>query len=146
VITLELARRLREAGVTWKPARGDRFAIPDRDMDEAVFVVSDMVVEIQELPSGPLVKFNGTTEWALDSIQPRETVWLPREEQLRELLGEAFDSLSATPDGLRVTTRYDGTKRRHVHPDAECALAEALLTRLAARAGRSHLRPVVGRG
>jgi hypothetical protein len=145
VITLELARRLREAGVDWKPARGDRFAIPDRDMDEAVFVVSDMVVEIQELPSGPLVKFNGTTEWALDSIQLRETVWLPREEQLRELLGEAFVSLAAAPDGLSVTTRYDDDERCHVHRDAECALAEALLARLAAGAGRPRFR-VVGRG
>jgi len=137
VITRTLAHRLREAGVEWTPQRGDRFMIPDRDLDDAVFVVSDMVVEVHDLPSGPLVRFNGTTEWALDSIQLRETVWLPREDQLRELLQDAFVSLAPTPQGLSVTTRYGGVEQRHVHPDAECAYAQALLARLEAEADRS---------
>ena len=39
VIPLELARQLREAGLVWKPEPGDRFVVPDRDLDE-VFVLS----------------------------------------------------------------------------------------------------------
>lgn len=127
MITLDLARRLQDAGVAWTPANGDCFAIPDRDLDDTVFVVSDMVIEVQHLTSGGLMKFNGTTEWALDSIAQHEVVWLPREEQLRTLLGSAFRSLVPVLEGFAVEVRYDDQSRRHVAPDAECAYAEALL-------------------
>ena len=62
-------------------------AISDRDLDDRVFVISHMVVELLQTPAGPLLAFNGTTEWALDSIEVDEVVWLPLEHQLRELLG-----------------------------------------------------------
>ena len=32
MISLETARRLKEAGLEWVPANGDQFVIPDRDM------------------------------------------------------------------------------------------------------------------
>ena len=100
-------------------------------MDEELFVVSDMVVEVHELPTGRLLGFNGTTEWALDSIMAREVVWLPREDQLRELLGEAFVSLEARSGGFVVTIErgVDGHPRpeRHIDIDAECAYARAVL-------------------
>jgi hypothetical protein len=127
VISLDLASRLRDAGVPWRPVRGDRFVVPDREMDDQVFVVSDMVVEVHELPSGPLLRFNGTTEWALDSIEQHEVVWLPREEQLRELLGDAFRALEATPGGFIVRVELAGLEERHIDIDAECALARAVL-------------------
>ncbi len=131
MITLEMARRLYEAGVDWTPDGGDRFAVPERDMDETVFVVSDMVVEVDELASGRLIKFNGTTEWALDSVQQQETVWLPREDQLRRLLGDSFVSLGARGQGFVVTTRRAGVDHEHADPDAECAYARAVLHQLA---------------
>jgi len=134
VISVELGRRLKAAGVVWAPASGDRFAVPDRDMDDAVFVVSDMVVEVQELPSGRLLKFNGTTEWALDSLQARDAVWLPREDQLRTLLGPTFHSLERVDGGFSVTTRDAGVVHRHHHRDAECAYAEAVLAMVVATA------------
>jgi hypothetical protein len=96
-------------------------------MDDEVFVVSDMVVEVHELPSGPLLRFNGTTEWALDSIQQHEVVWLPREEQLRELLGASFRALEATPGGFVVRVERGSREERHIDIDAECALARAVL-------------------
>jgi hypothetical protein len=127
MITVELATRLKSAGLVWRPASGDRFAIPDRDLDGQVFVVSEMTIETVELPTGPLVRFNGTTEWALDSIAQGEVIWLPHEAQLRTLLGPAFRGLEALGDGFAVEAAYDGTVERFVDIDAERAYARALL-------------------
>ena len=111
----------------WTPARGDRFVIPERDLDHLVFLVSDMVVEVLDLPAGRLLAFNGTTEWALDSILEHEVIWLPRESQLRELLGHRFRRLIATPGGFVVVVEVDGEEQRHIDIDAENAYARALL-------------------
>jgi hypothetical protein len=134
VITVELARRLREAGLSWTPAPGDRFVMADpavRDgagLDD-VFVVSQMTVDIADTPTGPLIRFNGTTEWALDSVEQDDVIWLPREEQLRERLGPAFRRLEAVPGGFVVVlARPAGSAEvRHVDLDTECAYARALL-------------------
>ena len=120
---MEQARRLRKAGALWAPAAGDRFVVPDRDMDDDVFVVSDMTVEVHDYPGGKVIGFNGTTEWALDSIEQREVIWLPREEQMRALLGEHFQRLEAVDGGYAVVL----TDSRYVAEDAEQAYAEALL-------------------
>ena len=93
MISVQLAHRLRDGGLRWTPARGDRFVVADRDMDDEVFVLSDMTVELHSLPDGDLIGFNGTTEWALDSVEPDEALWLPHEDQLRALLGGSFVSL-----------------------------------------------------
>ncbi len=105
VIRLDLAIRLRDAGVTWEPATGDHFAIPDRDLDDETFVLSDMIVGIHELPRGTVIGFNGTTEWALDDIERDEAIWLPREDQLRGMLGDAFHRLERDGDAYRVVVR-----------------------------------------
>jgi hypothetical protein len=102
VIPFELAGRLREAGLVWKPAAGDRFTIPDRGLDDDVFVLSHMTIEVHELPHGPVIGFNGTVEWALDDVAQDEAVWLPREDQLRELLGAGFRRLERLGDRYRV--------------------------------------------
>jgi hypothetical protein len=133
VISLDLALALRDRGLAWQPAAGDRFVVPDRDLDDQVFLVSPMVVELREVPDGPpVMAFNGTTEWALDSLQVTEAVWLPREDQLRALLGEAFVSLERLPGeavGYAVTLADAdaGVPQRHVDVDAESALARAVL-------------------
>jgi hypothetical protein len=139
VISLDLARRLRSAGLRWSPEKGDRFVVPDRDMDSDVFVISEMVVEVREVPAGRILAFNGTTEWALDSIDASTVVWMPREQQLRDLLGDAFVSLerlSIDADdgagGFAVTVDVDGAAERHVDVDSECAYARALLRLLRA--------------
>ena len=100
MISLDLASRLAAVraarGPGLGPAAGDRFHIPDREIDQ-VFVISDMTIETARLPSGLLIRFNGTTEWALDSIEADEVVWLPREEQLRAMLGDRFVRLGLWP-------------------------------------------------
>ncbi|NHB84497.1 hypothetical protein G7085_07465 [Tessaracoccus sp. HDW20] len=56
-------------------------------MVDEVFHLADMVIETRRLETGTIFAFNGTTEWALDSIPQAATVWLPSEAQLRALLG-----------------------------------------------------------
>jgi hypothetical protein len=127
VIPLDLAIRLRVAGLAWKPAAGDRFAIPDRDLDDDVFVLSNMTIEVHELPEGQIIGFNGTTEWALDDVEKDEAIWLPREDQLRELLGGTFRRLERDAAGYRVTTEVLGATHEFAAPNAAEAYGEALL-------------------
>jgi hypothetical protein len=136
VLSVASARALQRAGLQWTPARGDSFVIPDRDMDADVFVLSDMTVEVHQFPAGPVIGFNGTTEWALDSVEQSETLWLPAEHQLRDLLGEAFAGLAPTGDGYRVTLRVDGATCGFNGPDPSEAYASALLHLLRSRRGR----------
>jgi hypothetical protein len=137
VISVDLAQQLRLNGLIWTPTAGDRFVVPERGIDEDVFVVSDMTVEVHDLPSGRIIGFNGTTEWALDSLELPEVLWLPRESQLRELLGGLFVGLEAVPEGFCVVLRAGGadaesTHVRHVAAEAEDAYAAALLSVLVA--------------
>jgi hypothetical protein len=104
MLSTDLARRLREAGLPWHPASGDRFFLPDRGMDDEVFVISEMTVGVHRFPHETVIGFNGVTEWALDSVEQREAVWLPSEAQLRELLGDRFVCLERRPDGTHVVT------------------------------------------
>jgi hypothetical protein len=137
MITHELAHELARRGLPWKPGSGDRFFVPDRDMDDEVFVVSGMSIEISDLPSGTEMRFNGTVEWALDSIAQSEVVWLPREEQMRTSLAERFlrlERIDAPLDGVAggwavvLTSSGPGGEERHVDIDAERAYARALLS------------------
>jgi hypothetical protein len=128
MISVEMALRLRAAGLGWKPAPGDRFVIPGREMDADVFVVSELTIDVHQAPTGPLIRFNGTTEWALDSVPQEAVVWLPREGQLREALGARFRRLEPIGDGFAVVIEgADGSEERHVDVDAERAYARALL-------------------
>ena len=132
MIDVQLARELKEAGLVWKPAPGDRFAIPDRDLDQDVFVLSNMTIEVHTLPEGQVIGFNGTTEWALDDVELDETIWLPREDQLRELLGGTFQSLRRTDLGYDVQMSLLGEDRVFSSPSPAGAYAAALLHLLAA--------------
>ena len=134
MLSVDLARALRDAGLHWTPARGDSFVVPDKDMDSDVFVLSDMTIEVHRFPTGPVIGFNGTTEWALDAIEQSEALWVPAEHQLRERLGEALAGLAPTGDGYRVTLRVDGATSGYDGADAAEAYGLALLDLL----GRRH--------
>lgn len=123
MISPGLARRLRDAGVLWQPAAGDRFTIQAELLEGQVFWVSDLTVEVQSHFGQPLLGFNGTTEWALDSVTLDEALWLPREDQLRELIGDRLVSLTRDAEAWTVTT----TTGSSTDPDVECAYAAALL-------------------
>ena len=133
MIDIDIARRLREAGLPWTPADGDLFVIDNAQLRDEPFMLSSMVVETGTSRSGRVVfRFNGTTEWALDSVEQDEVVWLPREDQLRAALGDSFRALHRQQDGsFTVTVRSeDGAERSVPAPRAEDALAGALLIHL----------------
>jgi hypothetical protein len=103
MLSLTAARQLKNAGLVWQPALHDFFALPERGMDDRVFVLSDMSVDIQRLEGRSVVAFNGTFEWALDYEVTSEFVWLPTEEQLRGLLEARLD-----PPALMLICAADG--------------------------------------
>lgn len=128
MLSVDLALALRAAGLRWTPAPGDRFVLPHRGMDDEVFVISDMTVEVHRFPTGPVIGFNGVTEWALDSVRQDEALWIPAEHQLRELLADRFARLEYDPGhGFTVTVVVpDGVTERR-SPDAAMAYGLALL-------------------
>lgn len=127
MITVGLAKTLRDNGLRWNPARGDRFVIADRDMDDEVFVLSDMTVDVHRFPTGAVLGFNGTVEWALDAIEARDAVWLPRESQLREALAGTFRSLERAGEVFRISVQVNGEVTHVEHEDVEQAYGLALL-------------------
>ena len=73
-----------------------------------------MTVDVAETPAGPLIRFNGTTEWALDSVAADEVLWIPWEHQLRALLGDRFAGMERVPGAVEgyAVVLTDGS--RHV--------------------------------
>lgn len=130
MISLDLARRLHDAGLAWSPGNGDRFWLPERELDQIVFTVSDMVVEVRDLPGGRVLAFNGTTEWALDSVEEHEAVWLPRLDELLDALGTHFIGLTARSGGHVVRVQVGHHQEEHVDVGATDAAARALLSLL----------------
>lgn len=129
MIASSLARQLKDAGLRWHPAAGDSFRIEGPEFTgEETFTVSDMTIEPHEYDTGTILGFNGTTEWALDSVALEQALWIPREDQLRALLGGTFRSLTRLADGSwRVETERAGTPSFFDADDAESAYAFALL-------------------
>lgn len=86
MISLDLARKLKEAGLIWRTGVNDFFGVPDRGMDDKIFVISDLMVTMELLKGWPALTFHGTAEWAADYLFTHDAVWIPTEEQLREEL------------------------------------------------------------
>lgn len=86
MLSLSLAQQLKKAGLDWQPQLHDMFAIPDRELDDRRFVLSDVMTYIEVFRGSPVVTFHGTAEWALDFILQTEAVWIPSETQLRECI------------------------------------------------------------
>ena len=129
MISLDLARQLEDAGVLWVPGDGDRFMVPERDLDDVLFVVSHMVVEVDDSSIGRVLKFNGTTEWALDIVESGVALWLPREGQLRVMLGrpswrwlrhQAGTSSWSITRGTSSVTRTSTSSARTPAPSCPC--------------------------
>ena len=133
MISRELALALKAAGLRWHPESGDRFQLDlpgdvEAEIEADVFTVSEMTIESHRTPSGvTILGFNGTTEWALDAVTVGDAVWLPREDQLRELLRGTFRSLRRLPDAYEVEVEIAGDVLLLEHPDASEAYGMALL-------------------
>lgn len=112
---------------------GDRFVVDRPGMRDDVFYLADMTVEVHEFGSGAVIGFNGVTEWALDSVSLQETLWLPREDQLRAVLGHSFVGLGLVDLGYAVVALVDGTSQTYSHRDAEQAYGLATLAALRTR-------------
>ena len=112
MISTGLARRLRDAGLQWTPLSGDRFQIDRPELDADVFTISDLMIEPHEYSTGTVLGFNGTTEWALDSVDVADALWLPREDQLRDLLRGAFQRLERNEEQYRVVLAADAIDGR----------------------------------
>jgi hypothetical protein len=138
VISRELAARL-ALHVSWTPANGDMFYIPRPEIAESVFIVSDMVVELVVSGGESRFHFNGTVEWALDSVESDGVVWLPREDQLREMLGDHFLSLDSSAGGFVVTVSGPG---KAYHTEAELDAADAYARAALYVLGASSLPPL----
>jgi hypothetical protein len=130
VISTPLARALRDSGLVWHPAAGDAFLIDLVEADDEVFYLSDMTVEAHSLTTGTELGFNGTTEWALDSVAIEDALWLPSEAQLRGLLGRAFHRLEVVDGTARVTAEIDGATVPFEDDHPEDAYGRALIALL----------------
>ena len=134
MLSVRTARALREAGLLWEPAEFDFFAVPERDLDERVFVINEMPAAVALLHGEPIMTFAGATEWALDYVHAGEVLWLPTETQLREQVAarlanekEAAVALSVTAGGCRCEIIFDGQALGFQAAEASEAYAAALL-------------------
>lgn len=128
MISVDLARQLLATGVLWQPRPGDRFVIDKEALTGDVFWISDLTIELHHWGEKSVLGFNGTTEWALDSVDLDQALWLPREDQLRELLGDRLASLHHDPSGWTVRLA-DGSLTSDA--DVETAYARALVSAVA---------------
>ena len=102
--------------------------LPVAGMEEDVFVISELTVDVHHFASGDVLGFNGTTEWALDSVEQSKAIWLPREDQLRGCSARRSSRSSTSTGGLPSSLRLrSGELERSVDIDAERAYARALL-------------------
>ncbi|WP_420644056.1 pilus assembly protein CpaE [Candidatus Leptofilum sp.] len=134
MISQALARQLKEAGLVWRTSVHDFFAIPDRDLDGRIFVLSDMMVTMELLRGWPAMVFHGTSEWALDYLLTHEAVWLPTESQLREKLEEEltarngrFQQLQRQGKAYSCEISLNGAAEQFTAVDPSEAYALALL-------------------
>lgn len=132
MIDAATARALRAAGLRWGPAPGDWFVVDRDDLREEPFVLSHLVVDVQDVPGGQVLGFNGTVEWALDSVDLDDALWLPREDQLRELLEDDLVRLERATHGWRAVVLTDGAPTSVSGTDPADCYARAVLARLAA--------------
>ena len=130
MISSESALALREAGLVWRPQSGDRFQLNDPEFDADVFTVSEMTIEPRSYSTGTILAFNGTTEWALDSVALQDALWLPAEEQLREMLRGGFRMLRRLSDTYEVQAVIGADTLAFQHPEPSDAYALAVLEHL----------------
>ena len=137
MVSPQLALQLKQAGLPWRPTMRDTFVLLGTGMDEQIFAISDSAVLIQLLHGQPVVTFHGSVEWALDSVQLADGLWLPSETQVRQELERRLDerggsgpSLQREPNGYACAVTAEGQEQRFSAPSASDAYGHALLALL----------------
>jgi hypothetical protein len=138
MLSLTTAKALHDAGLAWTPAELDFFAIPLPGFEDQVFAISNMTVLAEPIRETLALTFHGVAEWTLDHIWAGEAIWLPREDQLRELVEERLVGqpggglcLDTVPLGYRCEARLQGQTLAFEAFDASEAYGAALLHLLA---------------
>lgn len=136
MISISTAQQLKSAGLQWKPAQHDFFAVPFSELDEQLFVISDMSVLVEAMGSEQAITFTGTVEWAMDYLLIADAIWVPTEAQLRQALekllverGEQQPvlTLHTTSDGYQCSIRFEGSIHSYEDFGASECYAAALL-------------------
>lgn len=134
MLSLTTAKALHDAGLAWTPAELDFFAIPLPGFEDQVFAISNMTVLTEPIREQLALTFHGVAEWTLDHVWAGEVVWLPREDQLRDLLEERLVGqpggelrLCTVRLGYRCEVRLRGQDLAFEAFDASEAYADALL-------------------
>lgn len=145
MVSIALASELREQGLEWQPQLHDFFSIPHTSLENRLFVVSDMMIDVQRLYGNHIITFNGAVEWSLDYIAVAEALWVPTETQLRKLaldrLGHHDGSslrLESGTSGYQCKITWDGEMMTFEAKSASDAYALALLHLLKNGWGRSE--------
>ena len=129
MLSLPTAVALHQAGLTWQPTLYDFFAIPHSEMDDRIFVLTDMMAELTVLKGWPAITFNGAVEWSLDYILQIDAVWLPREDQLRTAVAALtpFHLRPTAEGGYACAIPHQGREKLFHAPTAEEAYAAVWL-------------------
>jgi hypothetical protein len=134
MLSIATATALRAAGLDWTPRALDFFAIPSPGFEDQIFVINDMTIMAEPIRGRLAITFHGSVEWALDHLWAGEVVWIPREDQLREMLEEHLPGepepaivFSTTPLGYRCDIRLRGQKLSFEEFNPSEAYAAALL-------------------
>lgn len=134
MLSLSLALALKEAGLVWVPKLHDFFALPGTSLENRLFVVSDMMIDVQQLIGQQMITFNGAVEWSLDYITITDAVWIPTEDQLRNELWHRLQAetsssveLSSSPGSHNCSVLFKGTSVSFGAFTASDAYAKALL-------------------
>ena len=134
MLSNKTAWQLKEAGLFWRPALHDFFAVPVPGLSERLFVMTDMLVEQAVLQGWPAIQFNGAAEWALDYIMQSDAVWVPTDVQLRQAIHDrlpaAVLNLQATNEKALLSVAHEGATMVYEAPVASEAYAQALLALL----------------
>ncbi|MEZ4766988.1 MAG: hypothetical protein R2844_00985 [Caldilineales bacterium] len=135
MLTVGTAQELRNAGLQWTPAALDLFTVPLPELENQIFVISEMTILAENLHGHPALTFHGSVEWALDHVWTGDALWIPREDQLRSLIEELLASkaeqwrliLESDDAGYRCTVETGDRRRSFQARDASECLAAALL-------------------
>jgi len=132
MIALDLAEKLRAAGLEWTPALHDFFTLPGTALAGRVFVITDLPANVALIQGQPVFTFEGAAEWAMDYIFADEALWMPTESQLRQAVEARAPNLPLrlhiAPSGYEcaLDIRADATLSFRA-TCAEDAYAQALL-------------------